>query len=234
MELKEVDLPRELKRIKDIGWVKSLRKSDTGIGKTIETLLDIPENNDGEPDCLYNGQEVEIKGHRSNSNSMITLFTLEPETKKLKDVELMKKYGYINGNGRRALKITLRSDDYVTQGLKIKTDRERNTISIVDRESNEPWIWNKADIHPKVHNICLIYSESRKSDGVEEFRLDSAELLSGLDDNCFFELIEKGIIKIDLRMHIKSSGGPRNHGTGFRILDRESLFKCYKIREKIL
>lgn len=217
-----------------MGWIKSLRKSDTGIGKTIETLLDIPENNDGEPDCLYKGQEVEIKGHRSNSNSMITLFTLEPGTKKLKDVELMKKYGYINGNGRRALKITLRSDDYVTQGLKIKTDLERNTISIVDRESNEPWIWNKADIHPKVHNICLIYSESRKSDGMEEFRLDSAELLSGLDDNCFFELIEKSIIKIDLRMHIKSNGGARNHGTGFRILSLDELYSCYSLVQKIL
>ena len=72
-----VNLPVELAKLKAMGWITSLRKGDTGIGKTIETLLGIPENNLGEPDCLYNELEVEVKAHRSNSNSMVTLFTLE-------------------------------------------------------------------------------------------------------------------------------------------------------------
>ena len=59
------------------------KESDTGIGKTLETLLGIPENNIGEPDRLYKGLEVEIKAHRSNSNSMAMLFTLKAGTKKL-------------------------------------------------------------------------------------------------------------------------------------------------------
>lgn len=234
MQLKEIDLPTELRKIKEMGWIKSLRKSDTGIGKTIETLLGIPENNDGEPDCLYNGQKVEIKSHRSNSTSMITLFTLEPSIKNLKDVPLMEKYGYINGKGRKALKVTLKPDEFIAQGLKIKIDHQRDTISIVDKDDNEPWVWNRSEFHLKVHNICIIFSQSRMIDNIEEFRLDFAEMLSGLDEKCFFDLLEKGIVKIDLRMHINSKGGSRNRGTGFRILNRSLLFDCYQKKERFL
>ncbi len=216
-----------------MGWIKSLRKSDTGIGKTIETLLGIPETNQGEPDCLYNGMEVEIKAHRSNSNSMVTLFTLEAGTRNLNDVELMRKYGYINGNGRQALKVTLRPDDFIPQGLKLRIDMTKGTISIIDRESCESWVWTTSDIHLKLHNLCLVFAKSRKN-GTEQFQVESALLLTGLNDHCFFNLVEKGIIKIDLRMHIKPNGTSRNHGTGFRILNLGSLLSCYSTTNRIL
>ena len=58
--LKEIDLPSELQRIKEKGWIPSMRKSDTGIGKTIEELLGIRENNNKIADCSYQGMEVEI------------------------------------------------------------------------------------------------------------------------------------------------------------------------------
>jgi len=87
--LSEINLPGELAKLKDKGWIRSIRKGDTGIGKTVEELLGIEENNQGRPDCTYQGKEVEIKCHRMNSNAMITLFTLEPETRHLNDVQLM-------------------------------------------------------------------------------------------------------------------------------------------------
>lgn len=153
MALPEIDLPVELTRLKEKGWVKSERESDTGIGKTIEDKRGITENNIGEPDCLYEGNEVEIKAHRMYSSAMITLFTLEAGLRRLHDVSLMRKYGYRNGQGRQALKITLTTNGFTPQGLKLETDDEEGTISIVDKEGFVPWVWTTSDIHLKLHNL---------------------------------------------------------------------------------
>lgn len=60
MSLPQIDLPAELGKIKAIGWIESRRKSDTGIGKTIEDYLGIKENNIGEPDCLYSKPKADF------------------------------------------------------------------------------------------------------------------------------------------------------------------------------
>lgn len=39
------ELKKKLKNIKALGFVKTHRKGDTGIGKTLEDLLGIKENN---------------------------------------------------------------------------------------------------------------------------------------------------------------------------------------------
>ena len=44
-------------------WIPSHRTHDTGIGKTLEDLLGIPENNFPGP----NGERVELKSMRKNS-----------------------------------------------------------------------------------------------------------------------------------------------------------------------
>ncbi|MGC8673421.1 MAG: MvaI/BcnI family restriction endonuclease [Thermoplasmata archaeon] len=68
-----------VERLKDISneWYPSHRKGDTGIGKTLEDLLGIKENNLPGP----NGELVELKSIRKNSTSMITLFTRSPSPK---------------------------------------------------------------------------------------------------------------------------------------------------------
>ena len=56
-------------------WIPSQRIHDTGIGRTLEYLLGIEENNFPGP----NGEKVELKSIRKNSSSMITLFTKSPK-----------------------------------------------------------------------------------------------------------------------------------------------------------
>jgi hypothetical protein len=231
--LKEIDLPSELQRIKEKGWIPSMRKSDTGIGKTIEELLGIRENNNKIADCSYQGMEVEIKGHRVNSNSKVTLFTLEAGERALHDVELMKKYGYIDDKNRLALKVTLTTDGFNQQGLKLETDRSRGTISIIDTNGFRPWTWEFASIHLKLLNLCLIYARSRKRNNIEEFEIESAKLFIGLDANCFFNLLENGFVVIELRMNENETGGSRNRGTAFRV-SMKYLENCYQKIERIL
>jgi hypothetical protein len=232
--LPKIDLPKKLAKLKAKGWLLSHRKNDTGIGKTIEDCLGIKENNLGEPDCLYRGIEVEIKGRRANTNSMITLFTLEPSTRHLHDVELMKKYGYRNGKGRRALKITLTPTSFTPQGIKVKVDKSTGSISIVDKSGTKPWTWTLSDFHLKLHNLCIVYAHSKTVRGKEYFKIRNAVLLIGLKPQKFLDLIRRGAVKIDLRMHIKPSGASRNHGTAFRLAKYDELLNCYKKVESIL
>ena len=70
-------------------WIHSNRSHDTGIGKTLEDLLGIKENNFPGP----NGEKVELKSIRKDSSSMITLFTKSPTpSESIKN--LLEDYGY--------------------------------------------------------------------------------------------------------------------------------------------
>lgn len=61
-------------KVKALGYVKSRRKNNTGIGKTFEDYVGVVENNLEAPDFVG----YEIKSHRDNSQSYITLFTKAP------------------------------------------------------------------------------------------------------------------------------------------------------------
>jgi len=233
-QLREIDLPTRLLELKTLGWIQSSRRGDTGVGKTIEDYLGIPENNLGEPDCLYHGLPIEIKGRRLDTSSMITLFTLEPETRHLKDADLIRKYGYRNSRGRPALKVTLTPASFTPQGLKLEIDKEVGSIAIVDRGGYKPWVWTTDDINIKLRNLCVIIARTKKENAREYFMIESADLATELDTTCFFDLVAKGLVKIDLRMHLKPSGVARNHGTAFRLSSYSHLLGCYRDVKRIL
>ena len=86
-------LKNELREIRALGWVKTGRSgNDGGVGNTLEDLLGIKENNLPLP----NAGEWEIKGQRADSNSMITLFHMEPSPRALRFVPqiLLPYYGW--------------------------------------------------------------------------------------------------------------------------------------------
>ena len=68
-------ITRSLKELSKQGWIKSNRKHNTGIGKTLEDHLGIKENNIALPDFGV----MELKSQRSNTVSMMTLFTKSPD-----------------------------------------------------------------------------------------------------------------------------------------------------------
>lgn len=44
------DFIREYRKIKEMGWIRTHRAGPTGVGKTLEDLLGIEENNHDAPD----------------------------------------------------------------------------------------------------------------------------------------------------------------------------------------
>lgn len=69
------DFIYEFQKIKEYGWILTHRSGSTGVGKTLEDLLGIIENNYDEPDFC----EYELKSCRVESNSMLLLFAKTPQ-----------------------------------------------------------------------------------------------------------------------------------------------------------
>ena len=78
--------------VKELGWVRSHRSNNTGIGKTLEDLMEIVENNIEGPDL----GDVEIKSQRKLTSSKLTLFTKKPTGPDGANTVLRDKYGKQN------------------------------------------------------------------------------------------------------------------------------------------
>ena len=64
-------LKEKLSAIKQRGYVVSLRRGNTGIGYTLETLLELDENNLRTPDL----GDIELKSQRNGVSNRVTMFT---------------------------------------------------------------------------------------------------------------------------------------------------------------
>jgi len=87
----------ELRKIRDLGFVKNNRQGNHGgIGNTLEDLLGIEENNLPIP----NAAEWELKTQRIGTSSLTTLFHSEPSPTALRFVPqiLLPKYGWRHQN----------------------------------------------------------------------------------------------------------------------------------------
>ncbi len=93
----------EFQKIKEKGFIPSFRKGPTGVGFTLEKELGISENNIALPDL----QGAELKAHRSQGNSLITLFTFNKKVWQIPPLEAIKKYGSKDKNGRLGLYYTM-------------------------------------------------------------------------------------------------------------------------------
>lgn len=67
-------LVKNFKKIKSMCYIKTHRTGSKGIGKTLEDLLGITENNLPGP----NATMIELKSARKNVSSMLTLFAKSP------------------------------------------------------------------------------------------------------------------------------------------------------------
>ncbi len=103
------DLVQRLKEIKNMGFIRTHRQGNTGIGKTLEDLLGIEENNVPSPNAV----KVELKSARKNAKSMLTLFTKSPLHRKANSA-LLERYGYPSkrDNNRKDLHTTVNAISY--------------------------------------------------------------------------------------------------------------------------
>jgi len=250
------EFQRKIAQIKEMGYVQSHRKGDTGIGKTLEDLLGLKENNISGPDFTKH----ELKSARKNTSSMLTLFTKAPKPKCVNTV-LRETYGYPVGEDEvhtKSRQVTLSGQ--VVKNPKFSGDKELHSTFdavkpnnlgfklgvgaervILENTKGIEAYWDRAllkeSFEKKYHKLAYVLAENKKEDGKELFWYDEAYLLDGFGFDTFSVLVKEGVVKADIRLgHYESGpkfGKRHDHGTGFRVLPKY-LPKCFSKIDRIL
>ena len=242
--LPEINIKEKLKELKEKGYVKSLRKDNTGIGFTIETLLGIKENNLGEPDFTFNGMPIELKAQRLDATSRVTLFTKVPHWSPMSAKEIIEKYGYLDAKGRTGLKITLKANEFNNKGFKLEVDVDTNRLNIIHEDGGIVSYFEIEELMETLRkkiseNLLLVLAQRKTEDEEEYFHFVQAILLKKLSEEKFEELFNDGFLVWEFRMDIRERNEGkgdffvRDHGPGFR-LSRNHLDKLYEEQELIL
>lgn len=222
-------------------YVRTHRSNDTGIGKTLEDLLGIAENNIQGPDT----EETELKAARRGSSSMLTLFTKSPSPAGV-NTTLLRRYGYESPrDGRNILHRTLslgvetalRGESGLKLGIIRENGSKRVCIQNFDDEIEAFWtrdgLKNAFLRKYKSGQLYYVIADARGTGPNEEFRFNEAWFLRGFSYPNFLDLLRDGVVKIDIRIGQYPDGRTHDHGTAFRIPPKE-LDKCFEEREQLL
>lgn len=229
------EIIKKLKQIRDMGFIRTHRAGNTGIGKTLEDLLGIDENNIPGP----NAKTIELKSARKNATSMLTLFTKSPLPKKANSI-LLDRFGYYvsTQSKKKRLETTVNAIDFNNlrgkKGFKITIEKDK--LNIVTSNYEVVGYWDKDTLRKafekKLPKLLYVKAEARGKRADEEFWFNEAWLLSGFNFNNFVRLLKDGVVFVDIRIGQYSDGRTHDHGTGFRVRPIK-LDLCFSHREKI-
>lgn len=136
---------QRLKELKREGYIKTHRVGQTGIGKTLEDLLDIEENNIP----ISNTTFAELKSARKSSHSMLTLFTKSPLPEKANS-QLLDRFGYVTSlsKGRKILHTTANATEYnILRGQEgFKINVAEGKLSLISRDREEVGFWDESTL----------------------------------------------------------------------------------------
>jgi len=211
-----------LTKIGKMGPIPALLNADTGIGRTLETLLGININSSKQPD--YKG--IELKAYRSKRENRKNLFAQVPDWKNSKfksSAEVLNNFGYQRGQDFK-LYCSVSSKTRNSQGLQLKID---NNSSRLFENSSKPDIgdficWPLEILHQRLlekHNETFWISAETSFDltGKEYFHFKSVEHTRKPIVAQFDILLEQGSITLDHLIKKNSKGKVKEKGPLFKI-----------------
>ena len=214
------ELLSKMKEIAHLGFVKSEVDADTGVGRTLETLLGIKMNSSKSPD--YKG--IEIKSNRDKkSRSRKVLFCQVPnwEISVFKSSEeILNKFGYYS-KGMFQLYCTVNSLVPNPQGLYWQIE-DSSKLLIERNDKYGPVVaWNLKTLHERLlikhHETFWVSVVSKKEDGKEYFRYDKVLHTKNPIVSQFDILIQQGLITLDHLIKKEGSGKVTEGGPSFKV-----------------
>ena len=207
--------------ISAMGFVPTLRSGSTGIGYTLETMLEVEENNSPGGDFMG----MELKAFRDddltmNDSEKMNLFLKEPKwIDGLRAADRVRSYGYVDSNGRRALysTVTIETNSHKL-GFEVEADSSRVWMTFAGERIA---FWEREILTHRLlekHSETVFVSAHARGKGkVEEFHYYGVTWCRQPSVDEFISLLKEGDVMLELRMHLKESGSVRNHGSCFRI-----------------
>lgn len=238
----------EYRKVKASGFVKSNRHNNTGIGKTFEDYIGVVENNLNKPDLFG----FEIKSHREESFSYVTLFTKCPNFPSRANAYLNSLYGmpYEDNPALRKLHTSMFASRYNTFGgkysFRLINDRaggvvkigiyEIETKTLIDSNVGYTYECLEKILHKKLKNLLYVSAEREYRGEDEYFHFNKAEIYTAPSFEKFLDLIDNGLIMYDIRIGSyrsgKNYGKPHDHGSGFRIIE-SNIKLLYDLHESV-
>ncbi|MCD8208646.1 MAG: MvaI/BcnI family restriction endonuclease [Bacteroidales bacterium] len=236
-------------KVKALGFVKSNRENNTGIGKTFEDYMGVVENNIDKPDLAG----YEIKTHREDVGSYVTIFTKSPSFPKGANAYLKDKFGspYEDNPQLKKLHTSMFANkgnthlDRYSFRLINDADAERVYIAVhslltgdlLDMSCGYTYYDVQKVLLQKLNNLFYVKADRRYADdGTELFHFNYAEIYGKPSLDLFLKMLDEGLIMYDIRIGSYPSGDnygkPHDHGSGFRILD-SNLHLLYADKEVI-
>ena len=231
----QVQIIERFRQVKKLGFVKSNRRNNTGIGKTFEDYIGVVENNSDKPDLFG----YEIKSHREETASYITLFTKSPNFPPRANTYLKDTFGTPNEKDPTLKKLhtsifasryNTYSSTYSFKLINNKQDKtikigvyDINTKQLIDNSVGYTYACIEKILKRKLQNLFYVSAERKLENGSEYFFFNKAEIYSNPTLDKFLSLLDSGLIMYDIRIGSYQSGNnygkPHDHGSGFRILE---------------
>ncbi len=240
---------RQFRKVKALGYVRSNRPNNTGIGKTFEDYMGVVENNLDAPDLA----DYEIKSHRDDANSYVTIFTKGPSFPKKANKYLKDMFGepYEDNPALKKLHTSMfadRPNSFAGKySFRLVNDRFNGLIYIeirslatgdlLDRSCGYTYLDIVSALQRKLNNLFYVTADRKHAgDGTELFHFNHAEIYAEPSIDKFLDMVDRGLIMYDIRIGSYSSGKnygrPHDHGSGFRILAR-NLHELYEYSETV-
>lgn len=234
-------------RVKQMGFVKSNRSHNTGVGKTFEDLIGVKENNFQLVDFM---DFLELKSQRDYTQSMLTLFTKSPDFPSSANTYLRETFGIPDKHSpdMKVLHTTISGAKFNTLknrfGFKLDVEKTEQRMYIRVKKIEDGSIVNdkiyynfetlRQIVEQKCQNIAYINAECKVQDDHEIFKYQNAVLLTGLTFEKFIDAVNQGLILYDIRIGVyktgKNIGKTHDHGSGFRI-KKADIGKVFKITQ---
>lgn len=241
------ELKNYFEKIKERGWIKSLRQGTDAVGRTFEDLLGRDENSLEIPDFMG----IEIKAKRNYTKAYISLFNMTPNGKHYHEIErLQRLYGYpdtklkncnVLNNSVYCNKRTFIGVRYQFM-LKINRNEEKIYLCVFDVHGNlieKDVYWDfdilKEKLYRKLTVLALVKAHRKFVNGIEFFKYYNMTLYLLRDFDTFLSLIDQGLIRINFKIGVFKSGIRKgqihDHGTSFSIkeCDLLKLYDEYKL-----
>lgn len=218
-------------------WIPSQKLADTGIGRTVETMLGIPMNDSKQPD--YKG--IELKSKREKAKVRSNLFTQSPNwnLSRLKSSkEIVENYGYVPERySHKVLHVTLSALKPNSQGMGLNVDFGKNWLEAneyrlapndkgIFEKLNDISVWQLVDLHERLltkhHETFWIDVDSRVRGDQEFFRVTTIEHTKNPIPSQFDALLEQGKITVDFLLCRNTGGDTYSFKVGNK--DRHLLF----------
>lgn len=234
-----VELVARLRRIRNLGYVPTMRQGDTGVGFTLEALLGIEANSSKAPDFFG----IEIKCSRisptgRHRGQKQTLFSLVPtwDAAATDRGDLVRRFGYIDKQrSRQSLYCTV-TNAANSLGWSLIEDEVTSRILVAKNGlhvASYPYEEVRSALEKKHRFTMFVGAQTEVVSGVEHFHFDTFAVARKATMGRFLALQRTGKLGLDFAIHLRADGTARDHGFLWRLGDKADLPHLFETFESI-